>query len=250
MKRIHHRAAVACAVVAMLLANQLVRGQQQDPKPPARPPEVENLLQLAKDPDRLRQALSDAQQVGELLDLVESEAVREFARDPQNILRLMSEINPGQIRDAIRSIDPSVARKAVAERWMERLRKQLGATDEEWKVLSPRVENLLRARQEARAGIRGFRPGAAGRSDRTAADWRNPFGAVPGKPSDVEYAAETVRLAVESPEIPDRDAALALKEYRRARGSARGRLAAAERELRELVTLRQEAILMTLGLLE
>jgi hypothetical protein len=133
---------------------------------------------------------------------------------------------------------------------MERLRKQLGASDEEWKVLAPRIESLLRAQQEVRAGIRGFRPGGMRPSAGGDRGFGNLIGPAPGEPSDVEYAADTVRMAVEAPEIPDRDARLALEEYRKAREKARGRLAAAERDLRELITQRQEAILVLVGLLE
>lgn len=251
MNRIHRAAARVCVIALLLSGAPRAGAQQQDEKPPARPPEVERLVQLAKDPDRLRQALSDPQQVEELMDLAESDAVREFARDPQNLLRLMTEVNPGQIRDVIQSIDPSVVRRAMASRWMERLRKQLGATDEEWKVLAPKVENLLRAQQEARAGVRGVRPGGNGApGGGRSSPFANPFGPGAEETSEVEYAAETVRMAVRAPEIPERDTALALAEYRKARDKARARLADAERELRELITQRQEAVLVLLGVLE
>ena len=250
MKRTHPYAAVVCAVLAVLLADPCAGGQEQGPKPSPRPPEIEKLLQLAKDPDQLRQALSDPKQVQELMNLMESDAVREFASNPQNLISLMTEINPGQIRDVVQSIDPSIVRKAATARWMERLRKQLGASEEEWKVLAPKIEGLQRAQQEVRAGIRGFRPGGAGSSTGGGRGFGNLFGPGPGEPSEVEHAAETVRMAVNEPDIPDRDARLALEHYRKAREKARGRLAEAERELRELITQRQEAMLVMLGLLE
>lgn len=251
MKRIR-----ICAAVVILLALWADPGtfaQQQGGKPPGRPPEVEKLLQLAKDPDRLRDALSDPRRVQELMDLMESDAVREFASDPQQVMGLMTEIDPLRIREVVQSIDPSIIRRAATARYMERLRKQMGATEEEWQVLAPRIEALLRAQQEARAGIRGMRLGGMGPSGGVPGGGRG-FGNLLGRgaegPSDVELAAEAVRFAAEDPDLSRHDTALALKEYRKARDKARERVAAAERDVRELVTRRQEAILMMLGLLE
>ena len=237
-----------CATIGLmvlLLTVPQAPGQQAGEKPAARPPEVEKLVQLAKDPDRLRQALSDPQKVQEIMDLVESDAVREYVSDPQRVMALMTEIDPGQMRQVIQSIDPSIVRRAAMGRWMERLRKQLGSTDEEWKVLAPRIENLLGAQQEARAGTRGVRPGAGG-----GGRFGNFMTARPAEPSDLELAAEAVRMAARDPDVPDRDTILALREYRKARDKARERLAAAERDVRELLTQRQEAILLMIGLVE
>ena len=247
------RLCAAVAVVAVVLADPCTHGQQPSQKPPARPPEIEKLLQLAKDPDRLREALTDPRQVQEMMDLMESDAVREFASDPQRVMGLMSEINPLAIRDVVQSVDPSIIRRAATARWLERLKKQLGATDEEWQVIAPRIEDLLRAQQEARAGIRGFRMGGMGAPGGGSGGGRG-FGNLLGRgsedPSDVELAAEAVRSAAEDPDFSSRETSLALKEYRKARGKARERLAAAEHGVRELITHRQEAILMMLGVLE
>jgi len=247
----------AIAAVVLLLMAATPRTFAQAQKPASRPPEVEKLLQLAKDPERLRKALTDPRQIQEVMDLMESDAVREFARDPQRLMELMTEINPGQLRDLVQSIDPTIMRRAATARWMDRLKKQLGATDEEWTVLGPKIEALLQAQQEARAGIRGFRPGGIG----------GPPGGPPGggrfgggglanlvgppqQQSDVEAAAELVRLAAQDPDVPDRDTTIALAQYRKAREKARERLATAQKDLRDLLTQRQEAILVTLGLLE
>ena len=242
----------AMTLGAMLLPGPHAGAQQQDGKAPARPPEVEKLLQLAKDPDRLAEVLSDPKQVQELMDLAESDAVREFASDPQRVLALMSEIDPGRIREVVQSIDPSIIRRAATARFMDRLKKQMGATDEEWLVLGPKIEQLLRAQQEARAGIRGFRIGGAGRPGGPGGGggFGNLIGRGSEEPSDVEVAAEAVRDAAQDRDVPNRVAERALRDYRKARDKARERLTAAQTEVRELVTHRQEAILMMLGVLE
>ena len=232
--------------LAVLLAVPCARAQDQGQKRSDRPPEIEKLLRLAKDPDRLRKALSDPQQVQELMNLMESDAVREFASDRSRVMELMTEIDPLKIREVVQSVDPNILRRAAMNRYLEQLRKRLGASDEEWAVLAPRLENLLRAQQEARAGVSGFR-GGGGPGDGRGGGFLAP---ARQKPSDLEMAAEAVRLAARDPDVPNRDTSLALKEYRKERDKARAKLAAAEQELRDLVTQRQEAILVMLGVLE
>ena len=238
------------AALAVLLAVPSARAQQQGQgqKRSDRPPEIEKLVRLAKDPDRLRKALSDPNQVQELMNLMESDAVREFASDPSRVMELMTEIDPIKIQEVVRSVDPNILRRAALNRYLDQIRKRLGASDEEWAVLSPRLENLIRAQQEARTGISGFRGGGGGGGGGRAGGGF--FAPAREKPSDLELAAEAVRLAARDPDIPNRDTSLALKEYRKERDKARAKLAAAEQELRDLVTQRQEAILVMLGVLE
>jgi len=232
----------ACAALAVVLV--VPPALAQEAKPSARPPEVQKLVDMAKDPERLRQAMSDPRQVQEVLRMMESDAVQQYFRDPQKIMELMTEINPEQIRQVMQSIDPSILRKAAMARYMERLRTQLGASEEEWKVLGPKVENLMQAQQEVRAGIRGIPGGGFGGG-------RGGFvGANPSPATEVEEAAVALREAARDPDVPARDTSLALKDYRAARAKARQRMADAERELKELLTQRQEAILLMNGLLE
>lgn len=235
-----------CAAMAVLLTMPPALAQEQA-RPPARPPEVQRLVDMAKDPERLRRAMTDPRQVQEVLRMMESDAVQQYFRDPLRIAELMTEINPEQIREVMQSIDPSIIRKAAMARWMERLRLQLGATDEEWKVLEPKVEKLMQAQQEVRAGIRGIGGGGPG-----GGSGRGGFfgGGNTGEPSEVEAAATDLREAARDPDVAARDTALALKDYRSARNKARQRVADAERELKELLSQRQEAILLMNGLLE
>lgn len=245
MKRIRSRAVVAVLGLLLAVPCALAQQQGQGQKRADRPPEIEKLVRLAKDPDRLRKALSDPQQVQEMMNLMESDAVREFASDPSRVMELMTEIDPIKIQEVVRSVDPNILRRAAMNRYLDQLRKRLDATDEEWAVLAPRLENLIRAQQEARTGISGMRGGGGG-----GGRGGGFFAPAREKPSDLEMAAEAVRLAARDPDIPNRDTSLALKEYRKEREKARAKLAAAEQELRDLVTQRQEAILVMLGVLE
>jgi len=237
--------ALLCAACAAM-AQQAGNGA---PAPP--PPEVQRLIELAKDPDKIRELMSDPDRLAEVMRTMESEKVQEFFRDPERVQELMRQIDMGQIRDAMRAVDPAMIRKAVASRWKQRLKEMLKATDDEWKVLEPRVENLIRAQQEVRAGIRGGMRGGFGGGG-------GGFGGAPGAappplsregPSEVEEAAEDVREAAADPDLPGAEVARRLTAYRKAREKAREKLDAAERELRDLLTQRQEAILTIAGML-
>ena len=76
------------------------------------------------------------------------------------------------------------------------------------------------------------------------------YGGGAAAPSEVTQAAAALREALQDPDVPDRDRGILLAQYRKARDTARQRAAQAAGELRDLLTQRQEAILVTLGLLE
>jgi len=235
----------ACAALAVVLV--VPPALAQEAKPSARPPEVQKLVDMAKDPERLRQAMSDPRQVQEVLRMMESDAVQQYFRDPQKIMELMTEINPEQIREVMQTVDPSIIRKAAMARYMERLRQQLGASEEEWKVLEPKVDKLLQAQQDVRAGVRGIGGGGGGFGGGRGGGF---FGANAAPQSEVEQAAAALRGAARDPDVAARDTVIALKDYRKAREKARQRVANAERELKELLSQRQEAILLMNGMLE
>ena len=232
------------AFLTLLLALPVLPARAQDgADAPPRPPEVERLRELGRDPDRLRQALTDPKQVQDLMRLMESDTVRQYFRDPQHLRELMSEIDVNQIREVVQSVDPTILRRAALSRYLERLRQQLKATEEEWKVLGPRVEKLLLAQQDVRAGIRGvggfgFGGGGGGLGNFSGAQM-----------SEIEEAAADLRDAAQDPDVNAAEAKRRLVLYRRARDKARERLQAAEREVKELLTQRQEGLLVMLGVL-
>jgi hypothetical protein len=232
-------------VLATLYCLPAAAAQETAQAPASRPRDVDKLIQLAKDPERLRQAMTDPKQVQDLLGLMESDAVREYFADPQRVRELMSEVNIVQLGQVMQGVDMSLVRRAAQARWMERLRKQLGASDEEWKVIGPKVEQLVELQQAARASVRGPRPGGFG------GPAAGGFGAPgPSEPTELTGAAAALREALRDPDVPDRDRRLLLEDYRRVREKARQRIAKAEAELRDLLTQRQEAVLVTMGLLE
>ena len=138
------------------------------------------------------------------------------------------------------NFDPAQMR----ERFMNSIKEQLKADDDEWKVLSPKIEKLMTAQRDARAGGGGFgrRPGGGGGGGGGGADNQ------PTTP--VAKASADLRTALDNKDTPAEDIAKKLAALREARDKARADLAAVQKELKEVLTQRQEAVLVTMGMLE
>jgi hypothetical protein len=208
---------------------------------------VQRLIDLAKNPERIREIMSDPDRLTDLMRSMESEQVQAYFRDPQRVQELMSQIDLGQIREVVRSVDMAKVRKAMAARWKQRLKEQLKATDEEWLVLEPKIDKLIRAQQETRAGIRGGQRAGFGGGPSINAPPPPPVDS--DTPSEVQEAAEDVREAAADPDLPGAEVSRRLATYRKARDKAREKLDAAEQELRDVLTQRQEAVLTLAGML-
>ena len=127
------------------------------------------------------------------------------------------------------------------QRMNDRLKTSLKVTDEEWTVLKPLVEKVQTAQRDAGAG-RGFggRGGGPGGGDANApADTR---------PGAAESAA--LRTAVESDSTSADDLKAKLAAVRAVRKKGAADLAVAREELKKVVTVRQEAVLVSMGILE
>lgn len=142
--------------------------------------------------------------------------------------------------------DPEQMRQMM----MERIRESLGATEEEWTVIGPRYETVTTLARDARGGggfgMFGRRGGFGGRGGRGG----------PGRGADEAPQSETAQAADALRETLDNDASTPeqikeqLTAYRAARENAREELAKAQAELREVLSLRQEARLVLMGTLE
>ena len=144
-------------------------------------------------------------------------------------------------RGGRRQRDPEEMRKRMEEgrkRAAERMRESLGATEEEWKVLQPRIEKVQTLLWQSRAGTRGM----MWRSERRER--------APREQTEVEKAAGALRKILENKESKPADIKAALGPLRQAREKVEQELAKARKDLREVVTVRQEAQLVLMGLLE
>ncbi|MBP7934375.1 MAG: hypothetical protein KA354_06970 [Phycisphaerae bacterium] len=140
--------------------------------------------------------------------------------------------------------------------WRERMSKmmqdQLGASDDEWKVLYPKIEKVQTTQRESFGGF-----GMMGFGRRPGGGPGGPGGG-PGGPggmgnqqlSKVAQAQTDLRALLDKKDAGATDIAGKLAAYREAREKARTEVQAAQKSLKELVTQRQEAVLVLMGVLE
>lgn len=125
------------------------------------------------------------------------------------------------------------------KRFLQNVKTALGCTDEEFKILEPKVERVLLIQFEQAGGYTGRRGrGATG-----------PLASIMPQ-SEVMKARLALQDAVENKDVLPAEIVRKLKELREARAAARTELVRAQDDLRDFLTVRQEAVLVTMGLLE
>jgi Spy/CpxP family protein refolding chaperone len=132
------------------------------------------------------------------------------------------------------------------QRFADRLKEDLGATDDEMKVIQPKLEKLMMARRDASGfggfGGRGGRGGPGGRGgDSQSGDQT---------PSPAQQASDDLRQTLENKSATPEEIAAKLKAVREARAKAKEAVATASKDLKEVLTQRQEAVLVNMGMLE
>jgi len=137
------------------------------------------------------------------------------------------------------NFDPAQMR----EREMSRLKEDLGASEDEWKVLQPKLDKVMSARRDTWSGFGGF-------SGRGRGDDRDRSRNSDQPESKVAAAQRELRTTLDNKSASADDISKKLKTYREARDKARADLQAAQKSLREVVTQRQEATLVLRGMLE
>lgn len=128
------------------------------------------------------------------------------------------------------------------------IKEDLEASDDEWKVLQPKVEKVMEAQMDAMGGFgfggRGGRRGGPGGGDR-------PQPQAGDRPvSKVTQARDDLRTLLDNKSASSDDITKKLAALREAREKARTALQAAQKDLKELCTPRQEAMLVMSGMLE
>ena len=127
------------------------------------------------------------------------------------------------------------------QRMNERMKTSLKVTDEEWTVLQPLVEKVQTAQRAAMAG-----GGFGGRGGRGGGGGND--GAADTRPGAAESAALRTALESDSTSADDLKAKLAAVREVRKKGAAE--LVVARENLKKVVTVRQEAVLVSMGMLE
>lgn len=135
------------------------------------------------------------------------------------------------------------------QRMMDRLKEQMGATDDEWKALEPRIQKVMEAQRDARTGGGGGRNGGGGRRGGGGGD-SNGNADANANPSEVRKAQDSLRAAVDDGNTNPQELASRIKALRDAREKARANLQSAQKELKDLLTQKQEAVLLMFGMIE
>ena len=129
-------------------------------------------------------------------------------------------------------------RQSVQKLTMDGIKREIGATDEEWTVILPKITALL----TAQAGVGQQNQGGQGMG-------MGGMGMTQGARPDVAKALRELRVAIRDHSTPPETIAEKLKACRDAKAAAQADLAAAQKDLTDILTLSQEATLVRLGLL-
>jgi hypothetical protein len=162
----------------------------------------------------------------------------------------------GDRGDRRRQFDPAQREEfmqRMRERMSQAMKERLQATDDEWSVIEPRLTKVTELRmQSGFGGMRGMfggrdrGPGAPGGAEGRDGDSDRPQREL----SPIETKARALNEVVENKESTPEQIKSAMTELRAARVKQEQEAKAARESLREVLSLRQEATLVTMGLLD
>ena len=150
--------------------------------------------------------------------------------------------------------DPERMRQMMEQRMQE----ALGATDTEWKVLGPRVMKVQELNRQANAGGRGMMmmfgrrrggPGGPGGPGGDQGGRRGPRG-MNREQTEVEKIQQALQTTLEDTSASTDTIKQQLTQLRAAKEKSKQELAKAQQDLRQVLTLRQEAVLVLMGMLD
>jgi len=144
--------------------------------------------------------------------------------------------------------DPAQMRQQMNDR----MKELLGASDEEWKLLQPQIEKVQTLQRSATSrGGYGLLFGN-GNNGNNGGGGRGRGGQQPDNtpPSAVDEKSKELAAAIQNKDTKPEEYKAKLAAFRAARTQAKADLTKAQETLREVVTVRQEAVLVEIGLLD
>ncbi len=133
----------------------------------------------------------------------------------------------------------------MQQTFLDQIKATLGATDDEWKVLRPLLEKLMKLSRDTGAqGPMGFGPGGPG------GPGGPPDAAAQQPASEVAKAAQALQNTLSKSDATTDEITAGLKTLRGAREKASQELEKVKAAVIELLTTRQEAQLVRMGLLD
>jgi hypothetical protein len=139
---------------------------------------------------------------------------------------------------------------------LDDVKKAIEATDEEWKVIGPKLQKVIAARQvlttESRSADTKAAPRAEPRPNDAAprGDGQRPAAGGAAEANIITQAHADFKAVLDDPKRTKAELQDAAAAVRKARDKARTDLAAAQKDLRQLLTAEQETILLGLGYLD
>jgi len=157
-----------------------------------------------------------------------------------------------QVQDNGGPPDPAQMR----QRMTDRMKEMLGVNDDEWKALQPKVEKIQQLRRDAspRGMMMFFGPGGPGGPGAPGGPGGPPPGFAPDNngqpPSVVQQKMADLRETLNNKDAKPEEIKSRLAALRDARAQAKADLTKAQDELRDLLTARQESVMVMMGMLE
>jgi hypothetical protein len=130
---------------------------------------------------------------------------------------------------------------AMRERYAGMIKEQMGATDEEWKVIEPKLTKVMDARRDSGGFGGGFR--GRNRDDNNSANPQTDA-------SPVQAASRELRQTLDNKDATAEQIAARLTALREAKEKSKTALVSAQKDLKEVLTQRQEAVLVMFGMLD
>jgi len=153
----------------------------------------------------------------------------------------------------------------MRQRMMDRMKEFVGASDEEWKTLQPKIEKVQQLQRDAYprgGGPMMFGGGPGGFAGPGGPGGRGGFGGGPGgpppgfggpgggQPSDVQQKVQELREALDNKDTSAEELKAKAQAVRDARAKAKAELATAQDDLKQAANERQQAALLSMGVLE
>jgi len=129
----------------------------------------------------------------------------------------------------------------MRQRMEARMKEALGVADDEWEVLQPKIEGI----QTLSGQLRGsrFRGMFSGRGGSRATESAREL-------TEIETKQQELQALLDGTDTKPQGIRKKLAELRDARAKVTQELAKAREDLRQVVTIRQEAVLVLMGTLE
>jgi hypothetical protein len=126
----------------------------------------------------------------------------------------------------------------MQRRMMERVKEEMKAPDDEWNIIQPKLEKVMSVQRDLRGGGFGGRGRGGGGGDQQQ------------DTGPVASASRELRTVLQTEGSTDDQIAAKLTAYREARTKAETELKTARTSLMEVLSPRQEAVLVMMGTLE